>query len=187
MKMTMAKAKVIGALLSFPAHEEVLAADVVARAGLPSGTAYPILNALAEEGLVSKLENWGSTRKTYCIVGPERWRTLREIMDNYALTTPGLTFQPASQDLQIREPRELLGRSVRQVWVEWAHEQPDPKPSWLLPWEDLDEGQREVDMRIGDALFAAGRTAGYEYGRADAEAELEKYRHRFGPLGEKEG
>ena len=56
-----------------------------------------------------------------------------------------------------REPRELVGRFVRQIWVEWAREQPDPKPSWLLPWESLDEGQREVDMRIGAALFTAGQ------------------------------
>lgn len=57
------------------------------------------------------------------------------------------------------EPRELLGRLVRQIWVEWASEQDDPKPSWLLPWEDLDDGQREVDMRIGAKLFEAGRNA----------------------------
>lgn len=55
------------------------------------------------------------------------------------------------------EPRELAGRLVRQVWVEWAREQPNPKPSWLTPWEELDEGQREVDMRIGEALFTAGQ------------------------------
>lgn len=55
------------------------------------------------------------------------------------------------------EPRELLGRLVRQVWIEWAREQDDPKPSWLLPWEDLDDGQKEVDMRIGEKLFKAGQ------------------------------
>jgi hypothetical protein len=60
------------------------------------------------------------------------------------------------------EPRELAGRLVRQVWVEWASEQPDPKPSWLLSWEELDEAQREADMRIGDALFSRGFAAGQE-------------------------
>ena len=48
--------------------------------------------------------------------------------------------------------REALGRRVREVWVEWAREQPDPKPSHLVGWDDLDEGNREVDMRIGEAL-----------------------------------
>lgn len=51
---------------------------------------------------------------------------------------------------------------VRQVWVQWASEQPDPKPSWLLPWEALDDGQREVDMRIGEKLFEAGQIAQWE-------------------------
>lgn len=60
------------------------------------------------------------------------------------------------------EPRELVGRMVRQVWVQWASEQPDPKPSWLLPWEALDDGQREVDMRIGEKLFEAGQIAQWE-------------------------
>lgn len=57
------------------------------------------------------------------------------------------------------DPREGVGRLVRQVWVEWAAKQPDPKPSWLIPWEGLDEGQKEVDMRIGAALFTAGQLA----------------------------
>lgn len=61
------------------------------------------------------------------------------------------------------EPRELVGRMVRQIWVEWAREQPYAKPEWLDPWEQLDDGQREVDMRIGEALFEAGRKAGSDH------------------------
>lgn len=53
--------------------------------------------------------------------------------------------------------REDYGRLVRETWVAWASEQPDPKPSWLVPWEELDPGQREVDMRIGEAVAAAER------------------------------
>ena len=53
--------------------------------------------------------------------------------------------------------REDLGRLVRETWIAWAREQPDPKPSWLVPFDDLDEGQREVDMRIGEAVAAAER------------------------------
>ena len=48
--------------------------------------------------------------------------------------------------------REPLGRIVREAWVAWAKEQPDPKPSWLVGWDELDSGQREVDMRIGHAV-----------------------------------
>lgn len=74
-------------------------------------------------------------------------------------------------DLQIKEPRELVGRMVRQVWVQWASEQGNPKPSWLLSWEEIDDGQREVDMRIGEALFMAGRRAGVEAVSPDAPTE----------------
>lgn len=48
--------------------------------------------------------------------------------------------------------REHLGRAVRQAWIKWAREQPNPKPSWLLPWEELAEPDREADRRIGEAL-----------------------------------
>lgn len=54
----------------------------------------------------------------------------------------------------VTDPREPLGRVVRETWVDWAREQPDPKPSWLTPWDQLDAGQREVDMRIGAAVAA---------------------------------
>lgn len=55
--------------------------------------------------------------------------------------------------------REALGREVRAVWVTWAAEQPNPKPSWLVPWEILGEPDREVDRRIGERLFAMGRAS----------------------------
>jgi hypothetical protein len=45
--------------------------------------------------------------------------------------------------------REKLGRIVRATWVECATGQPDPKPSWLLPWEMLDEFQRDADCQMG--------------------------------------
>lgn len=57
--------------------------------------------------------------------------------------------------------REELGRVVREVWMEWAREQPDPKPSWLTPWDGLSEPDREVDRRIGEALFNEGWAAGW--------------------------
>lgn len=53
--------------------------------------------------------------------------------------------------------REELGRVVRGVWVTWAREQADARHSWLVPWDDLDDGQREVDMRIGEAVAAVER------------------------------
>jgi len=59
-------------------------------------------------------------------------------MDTPAPIAPILTLEP-----------EELGRKVREIWIEWAKQQPNPKPSWLLPWEELSEPDREVDRRIG--------------------------------------
>lgn len=50
--------------------------------------------------------------------------------------------------------RETLGRIVREVWIEWANEQPNPKASWLVPWDGLSEPDKEVDRRIGERLAA---------------------------------
>lgn len=55
--------------------------------------------------------------------------------------------------------REALGRLVREAWAAWAREQPAPKPSWLVPWEEISEAEREVDRRIGEALARAGADA----------------------------
>ena len=55
------------------------------------------------------------------------------------------------------DPREPYGRLVRQVWVTWAAQQENPKPSWLLPWMALDDGQREAGMRIGSAVAEVAR------------------------------
>ena len=52
--------------------------------------------------------------------------------------------------------REILGQKVRQVWIMWAAKQPNPKPSWLLPWEQLSEVDREVDRQIGEILYGLG-------------------------------
>lgn len=40
------------------------------------------------------------------------------------------------------------------------------KPSWLLPWELLDDGQREVDMRIGETVAQAATAAAPTPGQA---------------------
>ncbi len=49
--------------------------------------------------------------------------------------------------------RETLGRLVRQNWIAWAKEQPSPKPSWLVEWDELAEPDKEVDRRIGEAVM----------------------------------
>jgi hypothetical protein len=51
--------------------------------------------------------------------------------------------------------REVLGRVVREAWVQWAKEQPDVvnRPEWTDPWEKIPERIREVDCRIGEAVL----------------------------------
>lgn len=51
--------------------------------------------------------------------------------------------------------REKLGRVVRAAWVQWARQQPDPKPSWLLPYDELPEAEKEADRQIGEAVIRA--------------------------------
>jgi hypothetical protein len=48
--------------------------------------------------------------------------------------------------------RDQLGRFVREAWVRWARTQPDPKPSWLVPYDELSETDREADRQIGEAV-----------------------------------
>lgn len=53
----------------------------------------------------------------------------------------------------IEKERERLGRLVRELWVSWAEKQPAPKPSWLVPFDDLSEQGKEADRVIGYGLF----------------------------------
>lgn len=57
---------------------------------------------------------------------------------------------------------EELGRKVREVWVEWAKRQTDPKPSWLVEWDQLEDAQKEVDTLIGTTLFMMGYRAAFK-------------------------
>jgi hypothetical protein len=79
------------------------------------------------------------------------------------------------------DDREPLGRLVRETWVAWALEQPDPNPSWLVPWDELGTGDREVDMRIGSAVAArAVADAGTEV--AAARTDRDRIRLERGAL-----
>lgn len=58
--------------------------------------------------------------------------------------------------------RETLGRVVRDAWIAWAEEQPNAKPSWLVPWDLLAEPDKEADRRIGQAVkdYVSRETSG---------------------------
>jgi hypothetical protein len=48
--------------------------------------------------------------------------------------------------------RDELGRFVREAWVRWAQRQPAPKPSWLVPYDELSEADKEADRQIGETV-----------------------------------
>lgn len=50
------------------------------------------------------------------------------------------------------EYRDRLGRRVRELWIQWAKEQVSPKPSWLVPYDELSEADKEADRCIGSGL-----------------------------------
>lgn len=48
--------------------------------------------------------------------------------------------------------REQLGQFVRLAFAGWAKQLPNPKASWLLAWEEIEEWERELDRHIGEFL-----------------------------------
>jgi hypothetical protein len=54
-----------------------------------------------------------------------------------------------------RDKKDWLGMVVREAWVRWAQGQPNPKASWLAPWEDLPAEIQEAERRIGCAVAEA--------------------------------
>ena len=66
------------------------------------------------------------------------------------------------------DDREPLGRIVHEIRLAWNAELPHPRG--VLPWEQRDEGQREMDCRIGSAVAArAVHDAGLVNERRDAQ------------------
>lgn len=84
-----------------------------------------------------------------------------EMLDMDNAKTRTSNNNPASESEKIRLPsrnphRDWLGEQVRLVWIEWARQQPNPKPSWLVPYVELSEADKEVDRRIGQLLYTLG-------------------------------
>lgn len=89
--------------------------------------------------------------------------------------------------------REAFGRRVREIWIAWAKEQPTPKPSWLVPWEQLSEPDKGVDRRIGETIareYAAqiiaesGVREALTLAKGDIQFWIEHNRDGENPMGE---
>lgn len=61
-------------------------------------------------------------------------------------------IDPLDGNRPIPYDRDTLGRMVREAWVRWAEMQPSPKPSWLVPYDELAEPDKEADRQIGEAI-----------------------------------
>jgi hypothetical protein len=48
--------------------------------------------------------------------------------------------------------RDRGGKVVRNAWIRWAQAQSNPKPSWLVPYEELSEPDKEADRLIYEAV-----------------------------------
>jgi hypothetical protein len=81
-----------------------------------------------------------------CFPEDKQTTTLWGTIKFFWQTRRGLGRRPLPLD------RDMLGRMVREAWVRWAETQPDPKPSWLLPYDDLAEPDKEADRQIGEAV-----------------------------------
>lgn len=69
----------------------------------------------------------------------------RRVLEWAATAHPRAIYDATAEQIDA----ELLGRIVRETWVDWARRQPEPKQSWLTSWDDLEERFKEVDRRIG--------------------------------------
>jgi hypothetical protein len=63
------------------------------------------------------------------------------------------TPSPAPAGLTGEPTRDDLGQRVRELWVAWARTQPAPKPSWLVPYDELSEPDKEADRQIGEGIW----------------------------------
>lgn len=54
-----------------------------------------------------------------------------------------------NRDLPFSPPYDDLGAAVRAEWIVWAKSQPSPKPSWLVPYDQLSAPDKQADRMIG--------------------------------------
>jgi hypothetical protein len=83
---------------------------------------------------------------------PAREVTEAQIADSRRIAVAVLRRVYVPTGPEIAEVRDALGRLVREAWVKWALTQPDPKPSWLVPYDQLNEADKEADRQIGEAV-----------------------------------
>lgn len=109
---------------------------------LKGGTRHQIMSLILIAGM-PKLgrdmlyEQWRDTTMSY--------EQVRDAVDSRKQRKPRAPkAQPA---------REELGKLVRRVWVNYCIEIGDWKPSHIAEWDALNESDKEIDCRIGEAVW----------------------------------
>lgn len=66
----------------------------------------------------------------------------------------GIRLDPADNQLngarKLPFDRDVLGRMTREAWVRWAESHQQPSASWLVPYENLDETEKEANRQMGE-------------------------------------
>jgi hypothetical protein len=87
---------------------------------------------------------------------PTEWRSLVPPESIQVIRAPG----------EPQDSREALGSAVHRLGEQWARELPGHVQPlhrvWIRPWASLTRNEKELRMRIGSALFQAGKKAGAE-------------------------
>lgn len=90
--------------------------------------------------------------ETICKLYPGAAQKLRTQMERAWNALASHRAAEVAEARPIAWTRDQLGRFVREAWVRWAQTQPDPKASWLLPYDELAEPDKEADRQIGEAV-----------------------------------
>ena len=87
--------------------------------------------------------------KSIVMLFDERCPTEKDSMPE---NTPDIAATIYNGNRPLSLDRDRLGRIVREAWVKWAQTQPNPKPSWLVPYDELSEPDKEADRQIGETV-----------------------------------
>ncbi|MGV2135195.1 hypothetical protein GOZ83_19520 [Agrobacterium vitis] len=99
----------------------------------------------------------GDDAKEYKLVPDQDYRGYFLPDGRYRIAIPAQKAKESSEEVRdgnraLPYERDTLGRFVREAWVRWAKSQTNPKPSWLVPYDDLSEADKEADRQIGEAV-----------------------------------
>lgn len=142
-----------------PGHRHVFAKTPLVRAAVAKTQSG---NAAAMHELKGMVINF---RKLLLEQGHnEVTRTAEQSLMEAMCTLFESTGKPDASSLRSASDRDLGGRIVREAWMTWARQQPNPKPSWLVPYDDLSEADKEADRQVFEACVRTqgGAPASFE-------------------------